>query len=112
MFVGRRADYPSRGRWSNWGHAFDELEEDELYAHKTPFGNWLGDTDRDGQVYDHRTRRYRSMGREDVWSDVRYCPDYGHGAPLRVRNAYGGWHNMQDFHCDARGWPACWDERY
>lgn len=99
---------PSRPRWSNWGHYFDGIPLDEREV-LLPFGC----KDRSGQVYDFRTRRYKSIagGPRGMWSDVRRCPNKYARVPISYRDAYGIPYDLSHAHFDPFfGDETCWSK--
>lgn len=102
IYVGRLNTFhhrPSKPRWSNWGNLFGDIPPDDVANHLLPFAN----NNRDGQVYDFRSRRYRDWNFDltsSMWSDVKRCPNKWASLPLAYRDAWGRWNDLSEHHRD------------
>jgi hypothetical protein len=101
---------PSRPRWSNWGHVFNDIPHDEREV-LNPFGL----ADRSDQVYDFRSRRYRPYNpwHGGMWSDIERCPNRHAGVPKQVCDARGYWHDLRMLHWDPLvSDETCWRDHH
>ena len=107
VFIGRLEHRPKRATWSRWGQVFGDSPPNEEIV-PNPFFN----TDRENQVYDFRSRRYRPWTGDptsSMWSDVKRCPNKWARMPVYYRDALGFYNDFSDHHRDPMwGEPTCW----